>query len=108
MTFYNPNVTLVTVANFLVVALVTSVYTCDFTCQSCFEVLRSKGFYLPMGLTTKFRRAPLSRRRVTLGYEYNISFKKRDIEKKRQVTMPFPWQQKVENPVIFAQMRNNI
>ena len=106
MTFYNPTVTLVTVASFLVVAIVTAVCTCDYTCKSChFEVIRSKGFYRSMGITAKFRRAPLQRRRVTLDHHYNISFKKRDIEKKKQVTMPFPWQQQqVENLVIFAQM----
>ena len=106
MTFYNPTVVLATVATILIVALVTVVCTYKFTFKSCFEVLRSKRFYHPMGITTKFRRHPLPRRRISIGYNYNISFRKRDIEKKKQVTtMPLSMATQIENLVIFALLK---
>ena len=87
MTFYTPRVSLVTIASLLAVALVTvSICISEFY-HTHFDVLRSKEYYLcrPMGITTKFRRAQLNRRRIALSYDYNIKFRKRDIEKKKQV-----------------------
>ena len=86
MTFYNPTVSLVTIANLFITLVTVIVSNSEYYC-SHFEVLRSKGHCLcrPMGLTTKFRRAQLNRRRIALTYDYNITFRKRDIEKKKQV-----------------------
>ena len=84
MTFYNPSVSLVTSANLLITLVTVIVYTSEFY-RCHFEVLRSKGHCRSMGLTTKFRRTQLHRRRIALSYNYNITFRKRDVEKKKQV-----------------------
>ena len=87
MTFYNPTVSVVIIANLLITLVNVIVCTSEIYC-SHFEVIRSKGHSLcrPMGLTTKFRRAQLPRRRIAFTpYDYNITFRKRDIAKKKQV-----------------------
>ena len=78
---------MVITANLLITLVNVIVCTSEIYCSQ-FEVLRSKGQYLcrPMGLTTKFRRTQLPRRRIAFTpYDYNITFKKRDVEKKKQV-----------------------